>query len=89
MVNNKTLTINENFNLAVKNHQEGKIDVAQELYNQVNYFKARRIRLIQILAIFLGFGWSWLRTIKDRYTTRRFTGFKRDLDFYESGISRL
>jgi|TARA_B110000037_G_scaffold26223_1_gene30750 hypothetical protein len=56
MVNNKTLTINENFNLAVKNHQEGKIDVAQELYNQVNYFKARRIRLIQILAIFLGFG---------------------------------
>ena len=35
MVNNKTLTINENFNLAVKNHQEGKIDVAQELYNQV------------------------------------------------------
>jgi Flp pilus assembly protein TadD len=35
MVNNKTLTINESFNLAVKNHQEGKIDVAQELYNQV------------------------------------------------------
>ena len=35
MVNNKSLTINEVFNLAVKNHQEGKIDIAQEHYNQV------------------------------------------------------
>ena len=35
MSKNKNLTIKENFNLAVKNHQEGKIDVAQELYNQV------------------------------------------------------
>ena len=35
MRNNKNLTIEETFNLAVKNHQEGKIDIAQELYNQV------------------------------------------------------
>ena len=35
MSKNKTLIINENFSLAVKNHQEGKIDIAQELYNQV------------------------------------------------------
>ena len=32
---NKNLTIEEAFNLAVKNHQEGKTDVAQELYNKV------------------------------------------------------
>ena len=25
----------DTFNLAVKNHQEGKTDIAQELYNQV------------------------------------------------------
>jgi len=35
MNNNKVLTINETFNLAVKNHQEGKTDIAQKLYNQV------------------------------------------------------
>ena len=35
MSKNKNLNIKENFNLAVKNHQEGKIDIAQELYNQV------------------------------------------------------
>ena len=28
MDNNKSLTINEIFNLAVKNHQEGKTDIA-------------------------------------------------------------
>ena len=32
---NKSLTIQETFNIAVKNHQEGKTDVAKELYNQV------------------------------------------------------
>ena len=34
MNKNKSLTIEETFNLAVKNHQEGKTDIAQELYNQ-------------------------------------------------------
>ncbi len=31
----KNINLEETFKLAVKNHQEGKIDVAQELYNQV------------------------------------------------------
>ena len=35
MIENKNLTINETFNLAIKNHQENKTDIAQELYNQV------------------------------------------------------
>ena len=35
MSKNKSLTIDETFNLAIKNHQEGKTDIAQELYNQV------------------------------------------------------
>ena len=35
MNKNKSLTIEETFNLAVKNHQEGKTDIAQDLYNQV------------------------------------------------------
>jgi tetratricopeptide (TPR) repeat protein len=35
MNKNKSLKIEETFNLAVKNHQEGKTDIAQELYNQV------------------------------------------------------
>ena len=35
MNTNKNLTIEETFNLATKNHQESKTDIAQELYNQV------------------------------------------------------
>ena len=35
MSTNKNLTIEETLNLAIKNHQESKIDIAQELYNQV------------------------------------------------------
>ena len=35
MNKNKSLTIEKTFTLAVKNHQEGKTDIAQELYNQV------------------------------------------------------
>ena len=34
-MNNVGLTIDETFNLAVKNHLESKTDIAQELYNQV------------------------------------------------------
>ena len=35
MKKSKSLTIDEVFNLAIKNHQEGKTDIAQEFYNQV------------------------------------------------------
>ena len=35
MNTNKNLTIEETFNLAVKNHQENKTDIAQDLYNQI------------------------------------------------------
>ena len=35
MNSNKNLKIEETFNLAIKNHQEGKTEIAQELYNQV------------------------------------------------------
>ena len=35
MIKNKDLTIEEAFKLAVKKHQEGKTDIAQELYNQI------------------------------------------------------
>ena len=35
MSKNENLTIQETFNLAVKNHQEGKTDIAQDLYNQI------------------------------------------------------
>ena len=32
---NKNINLEKTFNLAVKNHQEGKTDIAQDLYNQV------------------------------------------------------
>ena len=35
MNNNKNLIIKETFGRAIKNHQEGKTDIAQDLYNQV------------------------------------------------------
>ena len=35
MSNEKDLTLKEAFDLAIKNHQEGKTDIAQDLYNQV------------------------------------------------------
>ena len=35
MSNEKDLTLKKAFDLAVKNHQEGELDIAQELYNQV------------------------------------------------------
>ena len=35
MNKNKNLAINETFNLAVKNHQEGRTDIAKDLYNQI------------------------------------------------------
>ena len=35
MNTNKNLKVEETFNLAIKNHQENKTDIARELYNQV------------------------------------------------------
>jgi len=35
MDKNKNLTIKETFGRAVKNHQEGKTDIAQDIYNQI------------------------------------------------------
>jgi tetratricopeptide (TPR) repeat protein len=35
MEKNKNLTIEETLNLAIKNHQEGKTDIAQNLYNKI------------------------------------------------------
>jgi len=35
MSNEKNLTLKKAFDLAVQNHQEGRLDVAQEFYNQV------------------------------------------------------
>ena len=35
MTNEKDLTLKKAFDLAVQNHQEGRLDVAQEFYNQV------------------------------------------------------
>ena len=35
MNNDKKLTFDQTFNLAVQNHREGKTDIAQDLYNQV------------------------------------------------------
>ena len=54
---NKNLTIEETFNLAVKNHQEGKTDIAQELYDKIleidpNYTNA----LSNLSVIFFGLG---------------------------------
>ena len=47
----KNLTIEEVFNLAVKNHQEGKIDVAQDLYNQVLKINPNYSQALNNLAI--------------------------------------
>ena len=56
-MSNENLTLNETFGRAVKNHQEGKTDIAQDLYNQIlkidpNYINA----LNNIGVIFQGLG---------------------------------
>ena len=57
MDKNKSLTIEENFNLAIKNHQENKTDIAQELYNQVLKINPKHLATLNNLGtIFQGLG---------------------------------
>ena len=51
---NKSLTIQETFNIAVKNHQEGKTEVAKELYNRVlkiDPYHSQALKNIAIIVI--------------------------------------
>jgi tetratricopeptide (TPR) repeat protein len=51
MNNNKSLTVEEIFNLAVQSHQEGKTDIAQDLYNQVLKINPSHSQVLNNLAI--------------------------------------
>ena len=51
MYNDKNFTIEEVFNLAIKNHQEGKINVAQDLYNQVLKINPNHLTALNNIAI--------------------------------------
>jgi len=53
MNNNKSLTTEETFNLAVKNHQEGKTNIAQKLYNQVLRIKPNHSQALINLGVIL------------------------------------
>ena len=48
---NKNLITSQTFNLAVKNHQEGKTDIAQELYNQVLKIDPNHSQALNNLAV--------------------------------------
>ena len=48
---NKSLTIQETFNIAVKNHQEGKTDAAKELYNRVLKIDPNHSQALKNIAI--------------------------------------
>ena len=48
---NKSLTIQETFNIAVKNHQEGKTDIAKKLYNQVLKIDPNHSQALKNIAI--------------------------------------
>ena len=48
---NKSLTIQETFNIAVKNHQEGKTEVAKELYNRVLKIDPNHSQALKNIAI--------------------------------------
>ena len=48
---NKSLTIQETFNNAVKNHQEGKTEVAKELYNRVLKIDPNHSQALKNIAI--------------------------------------
>jgi len=51
MDKNKSLTIEKTFNLAVKNHQEGKTDIALELYNQILKINPNHSRALSNIAV--------------------------------------
>ena len=51
MNNNTNLTINEIFSLAVKNHQEGKTDIAQNLYNKTLEIDPNHSQALNNLAV--------------------------------------
>jgi len=51
MENNKNLTIEETFNLAIKNHQEGKTDIAQNLYNKILEIDPNHSQALNNLAV--------------------------------------
>ena len=48
---NNSLTIQETFNIAVKNHQEGKTEVAKELYNRVLKIDPNHSQALKNIAI--------------------------------------
>ena len=48
MDKNKSLTIEKTLDLAMKNHQDGKTDIAQKFYNQVlNIYQILKISSIK------------------------------------------
>ena len=51
MEKNKNLTIEETFNLAIKNHQEGKTDIAQNLYNKTLEIDPNHSQALNNLAV--------------------------------------
>ena len=51
MNNNKNLTNNEVFSLAVKNHQEGKTDIALKLYNEILKIDPNQSQVLNNLGI--------------------------------------
>ena len=51
MSNEKDLTLKEAFDLAIKNHQEGKTDIAQDLYNQVLKIDPNHSQALNNLAV--------------------------------------
>ena len=53
MENNKNLTIEETFSLATKNHQEGKTDIAQNLYNKTLEIDPNHSQALNNLAVIL------------------------------------
>ena len=59
MSNEKNLTVKETFNLAVKNHQEGKTDIAQNLYIKILEIDPNHSQTLNNLGIiFQGLGES-------------------------------
>jgi Tfp pilus assembly protein PilF len=51
MEKNKNLTIEETLNLAIKNHQEGKTDIALNLYNKILEIDPNHSQALNNLAV--------------------------------------